>query len=243
MEGWKLYQEEAAQFFRELGCIVETSASIQGARARHDIDVWVRFARFGIRQAWVIECKLWERRIPKEKVLAVKSIVEDVGADRGILIAESGHQPGAVAAASLTNITLTTIRELREWAKADLLSLGLSSIFKRSAHVKQRAHALFDHENWNRNGLHGGTIRPKPGVDGNSVGKAIGTLSVLQMGIEQAQLGNFPAPLKFDESGEKIIRAQNLEMFVSAAFSVLNELEGFLASQRPQEHSPVPEIR
>ena len=83
--GWRSYQKEAARFFRELGCIVETDASVQGARARHDIDVWVRFAHFGIQQAWVIECKLWKRRVHKEKILTVKSIVEDVGADRGVL--------------------------------------------------------------------------------------------------------------------------------------------------------------
>lgn len=237
MVSWRSYQEEAARFFRELGCIVETDASIQGARARHAIDVWVRFARFGIQQAWVIECKLWERRIPKEKVLTIKSIVEDLGADRGILIAESGHQPGALAAASSTNITLTTLRDLRESAKVDLLSLGLSAIFERSARLKQRAHTLFDHESWSRDGLYGATARPKPGIDGNAVGRTIGAIAILQMGIEQGQLGNFPAPLRFDESGEKVVHTQNLETFVTAAFSVLDELEEALSSQRPQEKS------
>ncbi|MDP3723960.1 MAG: restriction endonuclease [Candidatus Omnitrophota bacterium] len=234
-KNWKLYQEEAARFFRELGCIVETDASVQGVRARHDIDVWVRFARFGIQQAWVIECKLWDRRIPKEKVLALKAIVEDVGADRGILIAESGHQRGALAATSSTNITLTALKDLRESAKAELLSLGLSAIFERSARLKQGAHDLFDRGSWSRDGeLYSITSRPKPGVDGNSVIRAIGAIGLLQMGIEQAQLGDFPVPLRFDESGEKVIRVQDLEMFVTSASSILDELEEVLASQRPQ---------
>lgn len=230
--GWRTYQKEGAQFFKELDCIVEADASIQGVRARHDIDVWVRFARFGIQQAWVIECKLWNRRIPKEKVLAIKSILEDVGADRGILIAESGHQPGALAAASSTNITLTTLKDLRESAKAELVSLGLSAIFERSARLKQGAHDLFDRGSWRRDGeLYSITSRPKPGVDGNSVMRAIGAISVLQMGIEQAQLGNFPVPLRFDESGERLIHVQDLETFVTSASSILDALEEVLANQ------------
>ena len=171
-------------------------------------------------------------RVPRP----LKSIVEDVGADRGILIAESGHQPGARAAASSTNMTLTTFEELRESAKDDLLRIGLSAIFERAARVKERAFSLFDHESWSRDGLHGGTTRPKPGVDGKALSKVIGIIGILQMGIEQAQLGNFPAPVGFDESGEKAIRAPNLEEFVASAASVLDELEGVVASQRPEQH-------
>jgi hypothetical protein len=46
--------------------------------------------------------------VPKEKVLALKSIVEDLGADRGIIVSEAGFQPGAEDAARGTNITLVT---------------------------------------------------------------------------------------------------------------------------------------
>ena len=116
---WKAYQHETADFFKTLGCIVETDASIQGVRARHAIDVWVRFARFGVQVAWVIECKLWKRRVPKEKVLALKAVVEDIGADRGILLAESGHQRGARVAARSTNVTLATLEDLRHSANLE----------------------------------------------------------------------------------------------------------------------------
>ena len=43
--------------------------------------------------------KRWTRRVPKEKVMALKAIVEDLGADRGIIVNEAGFQSGAQKAA------------------------------------------------------------------------------------------------------------------------------------------------
>ena len=105
---WREYQEEAAAVFRRQGCTAEVEAKIRGVRAEHEIDVYVSFLRYGIECKWIIECKLWNSRVPKEKILALKSIVEDVGADRGIIISEQGFQPGAYDAARGANITLVT---------------------------------------------------------------------------------------------------------------------------------------
>jgi hypothetical protein len=124
MAKWRNYQVETAKLFRELGCDVETDFEVQGVRARHLLDVSVRFSWFGIRQHWIVECKLWKRRVSKDKVLTLKSIAEDVGADRAILISESGYQSGAHAAVTLTNITLISLAKLREAAKGELLLLG-----------------------------------------------------------------------------------------------------------------------
>ena len=105
---WRDYQEKVAVLFRNLGCIAETDLAVQGARAKHNIDVWVTFNQFGLVNKWLIECKYWKSRVSKEKVLALKSIVEDVGADRGILVGETGFQQGAFDSANTSNILLTT---------------------------------------------------------------------------------------------------------------------------------------
>jgi CxxC-x17-CxxC domain-containing protein len=42
-----------------------------------------------------VECKFWNRRIPQEKLFALKTIVEDVGASEGILISQFGIQKGS----------------------------------------------------------------------------------------------------------------------------------------------------
>ncbi|HBN9817932.1 TPA: restriction endonuclease [Pseudomonas aeruginosa] len=115
---WRVYQEATAEVFRRLGCNAQVNFRATGARATHDIDVYATFIRSGILCTWVIECKLWKARVPKEKVLALKSIIDDLGADRGIIVSEAGFQPGAQDAARGTNITLVT--SLDDFAKTAL---------------------------------------------------------------------------------------------------------------------------
>lgn len=114
---WREYQEEVAAFFRMQGCNAEVEKIVQGVRAKHEVDVHVTFHRSGIECTWVVECKLWKSKVPKEKVMVLKSIVEDVGADRGIIISEKGFQSGALDAVRDSNITLvTSIREFEKTA-------------------------------------------------------------------------------------------------------------------------------
>ncbi|WP_206597680.1 restriction endonuclease [Pseudomonas syringae] len=115
---WRAYQEATAEVFRRLGCNAQVDFRVTGARATHDIDVYATFLRSGILCTWVIECKLWKTRVPKEKVLALKSLIDDLGADRGIIVSEAGFQPGAQDAARGTNITLVT--SLEEFASTAL---------------------------------------------------------------------------------------------------------------------------
>jgi restriction system protein len=109
MPSWRDFQEEAAAFFRDLGLEAATDESITGARGAHKVDVAVRTKRIGIPQLWIVECKLWRRRVDKVHVLALGNIVQDVGADRGIMLSESGFQAGAILAAGHANITLTSL--------------------------------------------------------------------------------------------------------------------------------------
>jgi len=112
---WREYQEETAAFFRRQGCNVEVEKKVKGTRSKHAIDVYVTFPRCGIMCTWVVECKLWKSRVPKEKVLVLKSIVEDIGADRGIIISEKGFQSGAYDVARKANISMVT--SLKEFEK------------------------------------------------------------------------------------------------------------------------------
>ena len=106
INNWRDYQEATARIFRELGCTARVEATITGARAKHRIDVYVTFRHLGMECRWIIECKLWKGHVKKENVLVLKGIVEDVGADRGIIFCENGFQRGAMQAARHTNILL-----------------------------------------------------------------------------------------------------------------------------------------
>ena len=103
---WQDYQKAVAEFFQDRGCTACVEEKIKGARATHSIDVYVTFRQLGKECRWIIECKLWKGRVKKENVLTLKSIVEDVGADCGIIFCENGFQSGAMEAARHTNILL-----------------------------------------------------------------------------------------------------------------------------------------
>jgi len=120
MPSWRDYQEEAAEFFRDLGHDATTDERITGARGTHRVDVAVR-TKHAIPQLWIVECKRWQRPVNKEHVLALSEIVKDVGAHSGIMLSESGFQAGAILVARFSNVTLTSLSTLRE-------SVGLADV-------------------------------------------------------------------------------------------------------------------
>jgi Restriction endonuclease len=67
----------------------------------------------GVEFLWLVECKWWDRRVPKAAVVTLSGIMLDVGADRGIILSRRGFQSGAPAMARKSNITLTSLDELK----------------------------------------------------------------------------------------------------------------------------------
>ena len=74
----------------------------------------------------------------KLHVLALREIVSDIGADRGILLSETGFQSGVIEAANLTNVQATSLSELRVAAKNDILSMQLRELYDRVEVCKER---------------------------------------------------------------------------------------------------------
>jgi hypothetical protein len=128
---WKEYQEQAASFFRSLGVHASTDVTVQGVRTSHDVDVLVQSNHVGFEITWIIECKHWKTPVSKLHVLALREIVADVGADRGIILSESGFQSGAIEAANLTNVQVTSLATLNVNAKADIYSMRLRELYNR----------------------------------------------------------------------------------------------------------------
>lgn len=128
---WKEYQDEAAALFRALGLDAQTDVTVQGVRTRHDIDVLVKSHHVGFDVTWLVECKYWKSRVSKLHVLALREIVSDVGADRGILLSEAGFQSGAIEAAALTNVHVTTLADVRKTASSEIMSMRLRELYDR----------------------------------------------------------------------------------------------------------------
>ena len=89
---WKELQKEVAELFRSVGCFANEDQKVTGVRGEHKVDVYVIFKALSVECSWIVECKHWNTNVTKEKVLALQSIVQDVGADKGVLVAKKGRR-------------------------------------------------------------------------------------------------------------------------------------------------------
>lgn len=128
---WREYQEKAAEFFRSLGLEANTDITISGARTKHDIDVLVKSHHAGFNITWIVECKYWKSKVSKLHVLALREIVQDTGTDRGFILAENGFQSGAIEAAALTNVHVTSLAEAANTASHQILSMQMRDLYDR----------------------------------------------------------------------------------------------------------------
>lgn len=138
MKAWKKYQEDTAEYFRSIGLSASTDATIRGVRTSHDVDVLVTSHYVGFDITWIVECKHWKNPVNKLHVLGLREIVSDVGADRGILLSESGFQSGAIEAANLTNIQVTSLANMRESASNSIYAMRLRDLYDRVGICKDR---------------------------------------------------------------------------------------------------------
>lgn len=228
MSSWREYQEDAAAYFRSVGLEAHTDVELQGVRSAHRIDVVVRFRRAGVDQLWIVECKDHNRRVSKDRPLLLRQIVEDVGADRGILVAERGFQSGAHEVARSTNTLVTSLAELRQSAADEILDVALLELSRRVREAQRHISHL--------------TVRPSPhsatlpemkaGSWPGGVLGLIGSLGVLEHGVRQAQEREFPAPYGFDEDNRALLAPR--PEFVPRASTLLTEIEGRVAGlQQP----------
>lgn len=135
---WKAYQEEAAAFFRTLGMSASTDTVVDGVRTKHAIDVFVQIELAGFNVKWVVECKQWNHPVTKLHVLALREIVSDLGADRGVILCENGFQSGAHEAAQFTNVQISSLAELGFTSRAAIASFQLRELFNRSCLARER---------------------------------------------------------------------------------------------------------
>jgi hypothetical protein len=189
---WKEYQQEVAQFFRSLGLTATVEAQVEGIRGIHAIDVWVIFNRYGFDTKWIVECKFWTSAVPKEKVLALHQISQDVGADRAFLLSETGFQSGAINVARHTNITLTNLEDLRNASQDEIIDSSIHNLTKSIAMLDSRIHTLMMDEE--------GQPFPFPAIDRDEVLSLAGAVLIFKLYTPKVLIRNFPVfiPVKDD---------------------------------------------
>lgn len=194
---WKDYQNKTAEVFKNAGCNADVEALVQGVRSEHKIDVFVTFEQYGIKCSWVVECKYWNRNVPKEKVLTLQRIVDDVGADRGVLISKIGFQSGAIKAARVSNITLTSLEDLAEDLKDAFSKRTIETLENNLIRVRGQIYSLSKSK----------SKRP-------SYYTFLGEILNLQRGFDNIKLGKQVYPHRFSEDGNKVYTTNSIEKFL-----------------------------
>lgn len=194
---WEEYQDEVSVFLSQMGFDVTVDETIRGARAEHKIDVTARMSIAGLDQCWLIECKSWKRRVPKERVLTFLGVVEDIGADRGLLFSESGFQAGAVYAAQNTNITLTSLADFENNFPAEVSSARAKVLDERIAGLMQAFAAVWDLPECERVAVFAQYSGPPgfPGLLEGTPHAVIGVtarLSQMRQALEDARFNRWP---------------------------------------------------
>lgn len=150
MKPWKQYQLDVAHFFSRLGYKAEVEKKVKGIRGEHEVDVYVTGHHLGIDFVWVIECKYWNSTIPKEKTLVLIEIVNDIGADKGFLVSESGFQPGTIRSSRSTNIVLTSLSDLKENSIDILIESEYNELMMRKISLEKKLrHGINDGNEFN----------------------------------------------------------------------------------------------
>lgn len=135
---WYEFQEEIKDHFVSIGADAETNFRVRGVRTSHDIDVFVRTKFLGEDLIWLVEAKHWKTKVSKSHVLAFRSIIEDVGADRGFMVSSAGFQRGAIEAAVNTNVKLKNLEEMKNETKGMVESEIIKTYLKRLSLIEDR---------------------------------------------------------------------------------------------------------
>ena len=132
MAAWEQYQRQAAGLLREIGFTAEVDARLTAAHgALHAIDIAARRVVAGVDVLWIVECKHRGSPVDMGMVRELGSRVIDLGADRGLLLSESGFRSGAIRTARQKNITLTGLADLRADAADQILATRVTVAEKR----------------------------------------------------------------------------------------------------------------
>lgn len=105
---WQELEKWVAQVFQEMGCRVGLRQVIPIPRGSVEVDVAVRDETVVPHSLYICECKHWTKRVSQSEIHAFRTVVQEVGANRGFLISKIGFQRGAVEAAAFTNLDLLT---------------------------------------------------------------------------------------------------------------------------------------
>jgi restriction system protein len=110
---WRALQASVARVMRECGMRAETEVLVATVRGTAEVDVVATDLQDVHQTRICVECKHWTKRVPRTVVHAFRSVVADSGSHVGLIVSKAGFQPGAIAAAGTSNVSLLTWEEFQ----------------------------------------------------------------------------------------------------------------------------------
>ena len=95
---WKDLQDKVCKYLNQAGYHAVSPKTIKLVRGDVEVDVFVT-AKEELLKQFICECKFWDTPVPKEKIHAFRTVVQDSGSMLGIFISKNGYQKGALEAA------------------------------------------------------------------------------------------------------------------------------------------------
>jgi restriction system protein len=111
---WKDLQIMVAEILTQCGFQVQVEQVLKTARGKKEVDVYATEEIKGRTYTIACECKRWNTDIPQEVVHSFRTVVQDLGCNKGYIITTSDFQKGAVETVDFTNIELLTWAEFQE---------------------------------------------------------------------------------------------------------------------------------
>lgn len=111
---WRDLQIQVEKIMKESGFIADSEKDIKTVRGKVNIDVYAEDISQKPKTIYLCECKYWQKAIPKSVVHSFRTVVNDFGANWGLIISSHGFQSGTFAAAANSNIRLLTWTEFQK---------------------------------------------------------------------------------------------------------------------------------
>lgn len=140
---WKELQQYCANILNDCGFDAVTEKSISTVRGAVKVDVYVE-KRGAYNIKILCECKYWNSSVPQTIVHAFRTVVEDSGANQGIIISKTGFQKGAYEAARDANIALFSWQEFQDAFKMDYLHFIIDRNYKKGYELRTKANTILE---------------------------------------------------------------------------------------------------
>jgi restriction system protein len=125
---WRSLQDEVAAILGQCGLATTVEGTMPTPRGQVELDVYAEEHVKGRRYSIVCECKHWKAAIPQTVIHAFRTVVAEIGANVGYIIALNGFQSGAKSAATSTNIQLVTWEEFQTLFRSSWLEHHFSKV-------------------------------------------------------------------------------------------------------------------